>query len=419
MGGSDMSATVIAEPVKCQVSLLHVAQTILLSVLCFFVLDNLIFRSGLYARIIKPEAIGGQLLDIVQFNSADQINPVRDVLILGNSKIASAFGTGDFEQLYPNANLRPLMGAVPGSTLKWWYYQLRAQDPNQDRYKAIVIPLEGYKIPPRSVDQENQYSDAQMLAPIISLRDWPGFLSSFTDPAVRARARLLAIFTSHAYSFDLHDLLLRPIQRIWGRIQRNRMGLNPLQSNRRGTLEELKIDTLTGKPSAYPAGFGAFNKRVTDDHFVGPTPDQAKAWTARTAIFESTWIRRIVNDYKDSETRLIFINIPRWPMPLPALKPIGDAPDMMSMIPAHPNIIVLPEDEFTHLEQPKYFADVMHMNDAGRLLFTRQLGQKLRLLIAGRVEEHAPTEEEGQLLLSGARHDQLAIDALHRSDTNP
>jgi hypothetical protein len=384
MGSSDMSATVIAAPVKSQVSPLRVLRTILFSMVCFFVLDNLIFRSGLYARIISPDTIEGKLLDIVRFNQAVQANPARDVLIIGDSKIELGFSTGDFEQLYPNAEIHPLIGAVPASTLKWWYYQLRVQDPNHDRYRAIVIPLQGYKIAPLSDDQENQYGDAQNVAPIISLQDWPGFLSSFTDPAVRARALLLAIFSGHGYSLDLQDLLLHPIQRILRRIRRNRIGPNWLDDFDigPGTLEGLKIDTLTGKPSTYPAGFNAFMKRGTDDQFVAPTPDQAKAWTARNAIFEANWLRRIVNDYKDSKTRLIFINIPHWPMPLPVLKPIADAPDIRSMIPAQSNVIVLPEDEFTQLEQPKYFFDIMHLNNSGRLLLTRQLGEKLQYVLA-------------------------------------
>jgi hypothetical protein len=384
MDSSEMSATVIVAPIKSQVTPLRALRTILFSVVCFFVLDNLIFRSGLYARIISPDSIAGKLLDIVRFNSAVQTNPARDVLMLGASKTEWGFGTGDFEQLYPNAEIHPLMGAVPASTLKWWYYQLRVQDPNHDRYRAIVLPLEGYKIAPLSEDQENQYSNAEILAPIISLQDWPGFLSSFTDPAVRARARLLAIFSSHTYWRDLQDLLLHPIQRILGRIHRNRIGPNWLHDfdGDPATLEGLRLDALTGRPSAYPAGFNEFKKRQTDDQFVVPTPDQAKAWTARNAIFEANWLRRIVNDYKDSKTRLIFINIPHWPMPLPALKPIADAPDIRSMIPAQSNVIVLPEDEFTELEQPKYFGDILHLNDAGRLLFTRQLGQKLQHLLA-------------------------------------
>jgi hypothetical protein len=358
--------------------------TIALSVLCFFALDNLLFRSGLYDLIVSPDTTGGKLVDMVRFNKELQTDPTRDVLLMGNSKTEWGFGTGDFAQIYPHATTRPIMGAVPASNVEWWFYQLRAQDPHHNRYAAIVIPLDGYKAAPLAVDQQNRYDTAQVLAPIMRLRNWPDFLSYFNDPAIRARARVLAIFSSHAYSLDLQDLLLHPLARIRARRQRERVGPNWLHDwhGAPETIEALRLDPATGKPIAYPSGFDAFRKGETDIYFIPPPPDQEQSWTEREAAFQATWLRRIVADYEGSKTRIILLNVPYEPMPLPALQPIASAPDPRSTIPEAPNVVVLPEDQFTDLQQPKYFVDVMHMNAVGRLLFTIRLGQTLQDLLS-------------------------------------
>ena len=142
-------------------------------------------------------------------------------------------------------------------------------------------------------------------------------------------------------------------------------------------MEELKVDPKTLKPIAYPARFTAFKRLETDQKFIAPTPDQAKAWTARNAEFERTWLTRIVEAYRGSRTRLIFISIPHQPMALPALTPIADAPDIPAMLPAQPNVIVVPEDTFAALNQPQYFVDILHLNDVGHHKLTEMLGKTL------------------------------------------
>jgi hypothetical protein len=361
----------------------HPLLTIVLSVLCFFVLDNLLFRSGLYDLVVSPVTTGGKLLDMVRFNKVLQTDPARDVLLMGSSRTEWGFGTGDFAQIYPHATIRPLMGAVPGSNVEWWFYQLRAQDPHHDRYAAIMIPLDGYRAAPLAVDQQNRYDSAQVLAPIMHLWDWPDFLAHFSDSAVRARARLLAIFSSHDYSLDLQDLLLHPLARYRARRDREHVGPKWLDDwhGAPESIEALRLDPISGKPIAYPSGFNAFRKSETDAEFTSPPSGQERSWTTREAAFQATWIRRIVADYEGSRTRIIFLNMPQQPLPLPALQPIAGAPDLRSSIPEAPNVIVLPEAQFTDLEKPKYFADVLHLNSAGRLIFTRRLGQTLQGLL--------------------------------------
>ena len=284
MVSSEGARTVMTTPVEPQPRRHrdHPLLTIAFSVLCFFVLDNLLFRSGLYDRIVSPDTTGGKLVDMVRFNKALQTDPARDVLLMGNSRTEWGFGTGAFAEIYPHAAIRPLMGAVPGSNVEWWFYQLRAQDPHHDRYAAIMIPLDGYRVAPLAVDQQNRYDTAQVLAPIMHLRDWPDFLAHFSDAAIRARARVLAIFSSHDYSLDLQDLLLHPFIRHQERRKRDHVGPKWLDDwqGPPETIEALRLDPISNKPIAYPPAFDAFRKNETDAQFIPPPSDLVQSWTA-------------------------------------------------------------------------------------------------------------------------------------------
>ena len=338
MDSSEPALTVLTTPAEPQGrrQRRHPLLTIALSVLCFFVLDNLLFRSGLYDLIVSPITTGGKLVDMVRFNKAIQTDPTRDVLLMGNSRTEWGFGTGEFAQIYPHATIRPLMGAVPGSNVEWWFYQLRAQDPHHDRYAAIMIPLDGYRAAPLAVDQQNRYDTAQVLAPIMHLRDWRDFLCAFQrsrHPRAGACAGDLRAATTTRSTCRICCCIPSPATTHAGTRTCRVEVAGRLDTARTSSIEALRLDPASGKPIAYPSGFNSFRKNETDAEFISPPSDQAESWTAREAAFQATWIRRIVADYEGSRTRIIFLNIPHQPLPLPALQPIADAPDLRSSIP--------------------------------------------------------------------------------------
>jgi hypothetical protein len=346
----------------------------------FVVLDTALFRSGLYMHLCgSAESVSGKVFDIVHFNQVATSDASRDVLLIGNSRTEWGFGTDDFASFFPNARIRPIMGASPKSNEEWWYYELLAIDPHHSRYKAIVIPLAGYRVNPWREDKQNTYYTVQALAPIIGLTQWPEFVMSFTSADLRLRALTLVLFSSHDYALDVQDLMLEPMDRIRWRGTRNALGQGWLHDDHgaSGDLRELTIDPRTRKPVTYPARFDDVQRRETDQEFETPSTEEARQWTARNAAFEARWLGRIVAAYRGSRTQLIFINIPHAPMALPAQQPIPNAPDVRKMIPELPNVTILPEDAFTHLQRPALFADVLHMNDVGHREFTLLLGQRL------------------------------------------
>jgi hypothetical protein len=96
-------------------------------------------------------------------------------------------------------------------------------------------------------------------------------------------------------------------------------------------------------------------------------------------------LRRLADAYKDSRTKLIFIDMPHEPVSLPSRQPIAGAPDIRDMLPKRANIFVLPPETFSDLQQPHNFLDLDHMNIYGKEQFSRRLGQAIIDVIARRV----------------------------------
>ena len=363
----------------------HPVVGIALSVVFFIVLDAAIFRSGFYARFVSPESTAGKFFYSVYYERGRQADPKRDVLLLGNSKMEWGFGAKHWEEFAPESPIHFIQGATSASDEEWWYYMLRALDPNHDRYAAIVIPITAYRIAPWSTDFQNRDDTAEVLAPILRLADWPGFVGEFSRPELRSRATVLALSGARRYALDLQDFLLHPLKRVEELRRRAEIGQNWLRdfTGATGTMDELRVDPATGRVAAYPARFPEFKRRETDTEFIRPPASDAPRLTARNAAFEAEWIARIVKAYDGSKTRLIFIQVPRFPVPTPSHTPIDNAPDVRDMIPRAPNVTVLSPDEFTFLEQPRYFTDILHLNSDGLKLFTEKLGTEVERVMAG------------------------------------
>ncbi len=357
----------------------HPAKTVLLSVMLFFLLDGMLFRSGLYARFQQPNTPSGSMAAIIRFTSAAPTDPRRTVLVMGSSKTEYGFGARNVEEDFPNAPIQPVMGAFPGSNEEYWYYALERIDPHHNRYAAVVIPLPGYKIGPLNEGFSNSYSAAQMLIPVVPLSGLRAFLGDFSEPSLRWRAAVLALAPSHLYAADLEDFLLHPVARLNAVRSREAAGVNYLYIDppHTDTMDGLAIDPRSRKVVKYPARFNVLFRDDMDQRFVAPLPEQALKQTARNAAFSAKWLGRIAESYKDSRTKLIFIDMPHQPVDLPAHQPVAGAPDIRDMLPKQANIFVLPADMFSGLQQPHYFIDLDHMNIYGKELFSRKLGQAI------------------------------------------
>ena len=87
---------------------------------------------------------------------------------------------------------------------------------------------------------------------------------------------------------------------------------------------------------------------------------------------------RILALYEKSDTKLIFLQVPRWPQLMPALTPPPGAPDVRNLLPPSKNVVVVPKEEFEDLEEPRYFYDVLHVNTIARHEFTARFAKIVR-----------------------------------------
>ncbi|MBU6461258.1 MAG: hypothetical protein KGK01_05025 [Bradyrhizobium sp.] len=360
-----------------------------LTLCAFLLLDNLVFRSGAYSRIQNPETLAGQLYSEVLYERARKAFPKRDVLITGNSRIDWAFWPHQYNTSHPESRFSLIRAAVAATNEKMWYFILSAIDPGHDRYAAIVIPVASYLVEPWIVDEENDYNNVQMLSQVLSISAWKQLIGSFSDSDVRRRAVQSAILASTGFGDDLIDLVAHPRTRIKQLEIRKSAGWTweDEWSGMEGTMEDFRFDPEHGSILALPKGLKLFEQKETAREFTRPAPDRAIQFTARNAAFQTRWLTRIIDLYKDSKTQLIFLQLPRGPVPIPAREPVQGAPDLRALLPSGHNVTFLDENEFVEFEKREYFHDAIHLNAIGRKLFTPKLGDLLTEILDSKSNE--------------------------------
>ncbi|MBV8117021.1 MAG: hypothetical protein JOZ01_03545, partial [Candidatus Eremiobacteraeota bacterium] len=117
--------------------------TLVAAAIAFVVINGLAFYGALYRAVLDPASTTGAFESAVARLSAVPANRTRDVLVLGDSRIYSGLDPA-VASAAAGGRLRFLDGSVPGTTPRCWFFLTRAVDPNADRYRAIVIPLDTY-----------------------------------------------------------------------------------------------------------------------------------------------------------------------------------------------------------------------------------------------------------------------------------
>lgn len=365
---------------------------LLLAIAVFALADNFVFRTAVYAHL-PMITTSGRLAHFILDEESRPPSGKEEVMATGSSKMQ--FGLWDKvaeNAADPGGRFRIINGATHGASEKWTYYILKRLDPGHRRYRAIVISDSEYKVYPYYDDQENDFAAAQALAPFITVRDWPDFISSFTNPAVRENVRYQGIFSSHGVGMDLLLSSGRIAERILhGGVTKLLTDEGPpesvvaLSTSVPGTAPRGSLVRVV----SYPAHFDVFQRENADADFRYPSTADAIGFTRRQAQFHQKWLTKIIEMYEDSPTKLIFVQMPRWPVRLPRTAPIASAPDIRDLLPRRKNVVFLDDSEFTFLEQPKYFWDLHHLNRVGRRLFSERLGIRIREILENSTD-HAP-----------------------------
>ncbi len=368
----------------------HPLSFVVLSILFCLTLDAGIFRSGVYGHIATPRSFDHTLAYEVPFERERVPSGKAEVLLLDNSRLGDSFSIADFQERQPDAPIKFIRGTVPGSDDRDWYYAANAFDPIHDRYRAIVIPA--YAAYRTTTELPNYSKDAKILGPILSAAEWFDVISTGASWGERCDAVAAFFLRGLVYDLDVQDLGLDPGKRVtesrwlyrvkgeWDfereRVHHDFDG-NLMRSREWMSMDGFRYDPSTGTIVGWPQGMTDAARAFIAKSFGSRTPDSERENTAQSAAFAEFWLDRIIRSYRGSKTRIIFLQLPRWPFPLPQRRSLPDAPDLRTVLAEQDNVTYLDEHLFDDLEAPRYFQDTDHLSTAGRDSFTDIFGAEI------------------------------------------
>jgi len=325
--------------------------TFLWAIVAIVLMDAALFRSGFYERLIKPNSSAGVFRYRRKYGLLKAKQSTTLVAAVGDSRIGEGFSARMFDQIATPTRYTAVNLAVPGSTLRVWYYLLEQIDPHRNAFKLIVIPMSSYSDGDESEDFVNRLLDLQFLLPFASPSECLDVLTTYTDQSIRLRVIAGSIFRAYALHSDIKDFLLNPPQRF----------------------AELAI-----------------GKFYNDYKYEGRTESVSQSLTNRNSFhdcavarqqrknspYKCFWLNRIVAAYKGKDTKILVIKIPTDPL-LKVPKDVGDQNEnaTLACLAGNKNVFASPEYLFGALNRPDYFFDDVHMNGKGRKVFSEKLSK--------------------------------------------
>ena len=366
----------------------------MLGIVAFICVDGAIFHSGLYVSILAPSSYAGRVSRITRAEKERAPSGLKEVLVLGDSRIAEGFSATLANELGSPAGLKFVSLAEPAASANTWYYMVREVDPTTRRYAAIVIPY-GIGYEPNSADPLR----ISMTAPLLRYGDCFHFASGFQRWSGRFRAFIACILRGSAYQDDVVDLLAHPVARMTSIRQADKVHPGREYKGRDYDLVGTSYDAATGQvtfaPKLTEAQRLAFRKSLIQ-------PSQSD--TEYSLKLQRDWIPRIMNRYSHSPTAIVLTPLPRGPF----LELGGFSRGYESVLPSsviERTRFSLPGHTFDFLEKPENYFDAFHLNAKGRQKFTETLVSE----VLGRLRS-ADSKAQGN---SGA---ELAVNGLRATN---
>ncbi|MGE3175372.1 MAG: hypothetical protein AB7O97_22295, partial [Planctomycetota bacterium] len=187
----------------------------LAGVLLFAAADALVFRTGLYVWLIKPDSSTGWVAERGWYDEAFDGPPSgkRTIAALGDSRMGDALAAHVLTADWPDGAAWARNASMPGSSPRVWSYLLEHLDPDGDRFDIVLVPLVDYDDYDPVVGSTDRALDLPFLPPLTGLADLPELVGSFATPTLRAEAVQSALVRTFAYRRDLQDLFAAPLQR--------------------------------------------------------------------------------------------------------------------------------------------------------------------------------------------------------------
>ena len=226
---------------------LHVGRNLFLGIAAFICVDGAIFHSGLYVSILAPSSYAGRVERITLTEKKRAASGLKEVLVLGDSRIAEGFSATLANELGSPAGLKFVSLAEPAASANTWYYMVREVDPTKRRYSAIIVPY-GLGYEPNNADPLR----ISMTAPLLRYEDAFHFASGFQRWSGRFRAFIASLLRGSAYQDDVVDLLSHPVARIMNIQQADKPHSGSEYKGRDYDLVGTSYDAATGQVTFAP-----------------------------------------------------------------------------------------------------------------------------------------------------------------------
>jgi hypothetical protein len=341
-----------------------------------FGLDALAFRTRYYASKLKPDSTTG-LFELILWREQQAQKTLGDnvVLTMGDSRFGIVPKISN--ALEPETGYIFRSAGVAGTDARSWYYMLRDLDPTANRYRAIVFGVDDYSDEDGPSQPDDDIRALHYCAARLRVTDVFDFARSFHSFDEKMEALRGGLLKGVVYQADLHEFLASPQSRI-REVKFRRGGFEEWTYNFLGTdvsMVGLTIDwsLLTAQ---FPAG-AAPNQRETVESFLLRKPEPQ---TGRLSAFRREWFGRILDRYRDSRTKIVFLRLPRGPIPRPPrlAQPAGSVIREFAM---RRNVLLMDEGFFEPIEHPEFFADGMHMNKPGVAVFSAMLAREIGAML--------------------------------------
>lgn len=349
--------------------------SILAGLTSIFLLDAAIFRSGFYLNWVEPDSSTG----LFEYRLRAELEAQA-----GRDKLVVTFGDSRFAYLARVANQYTAesgytfrQAGTAGSSARDWYYMLRDLDPTARRYQAVVIGFDDLEDEESPVPRQDDPRSLHYVIGRLRLTDVWDFARSHLTRPMQWKALRGGLFQGIVMQEDVHDFLLRPRERI-ASAKLNRQGWAGWAydyDDEPQSLAGLSIDWKT-RSVTFPPGMNPAHRSILNQTILRPS-FPPNGW--RTD-FHREWVGRIADRYRDSPTRLVFIRLPRGPLPPQADVPLN-AESSLRQLARRPRVFVGNPLRYAELEKPEFYKDPLHLNRAGAHAFSKMLVAEVRELI--------------------------------------
>jgi hypothetical protein len=337
------------------------------------ILDQLIFRGG-YLLFVEPRSTAGMTLLARKVQESEYVSGMKNVLIIGDSRIAEGFSSKIANEVGRAQGFNFVSISLYGTSPRVWYYFLRDIDPHRNRFHAIYLMARTLRDDDVYDDATNQTADTAYLAPLLTWRDMFSYPATFSDPNKIRKAYISIAFPSSLFKEDLMEFIQAPKTRL-KKVRQWNAGYPYWVSTYSGHSESLPTVDEPFTPDQVLARLDGDRKNELADYFNW-NRDGTHQPNDNAFAYRTKWYGSIAGQYSSTGVTVGVFLIPRGPYsrvvektpePEGALKILRDKGIIRLVDPA----VTVP------LEKPEYFFDHMHMNTAGRTVFSRSFAETI------------------------------------------